>query len=109
MMVQHASMVAQVLLKLLSVHGPPLMEELPDAAESNLRRDSFNAAVASRPFSNASSNVSASVINSGSKGDVTMKPPSSADSRFSTNSPSLTVNFVAVVMVLLADLVIKAL
>ncbi len=74
-------------------HPESFSKKALDAESSriSLARDCLKALAASRALANASSMVSACVINSGLRGEVTMYPPSSASSRLSTSLPSLTV------------------
>jgi len=90
-MMKHAALPAKVLLEFASIHValayPVRRESCLKSLTLACRRDLR----ASRAFSNASETVSASVINSGSSGEVTTNPPSSASVRLRTSFPSLTV------------------
>src|ERR1017187_4545909 len=73
-------------------HEYPHRDDLDaERRRNSLTRDCLRAWLASRALMKASSIVSASVINSGSRGEVTINPPSRATSSFSTSLPSLTV------------------
>ena len=86
--VEKATVSAEMAFKLASAHA----ERRDEASfRSSLVREARSARRASCAMRNASSIVSASVINSGSSGLVTTKPPSSAAVRVRTSFPFETV------------------
>ena len=89
-MVENTAVFAQVSFEVAPIHGIR-QPDIRDSFLNSLTRDCRNARRASRALANASETVSASVMSSGSSGEVTTYPPSSASVSCSTNFPSLTV------------------
>ena len=86
---EQASVHAQVLLQITTIHATPRLRFANCLASPARARVSSRSA--SRAFMNASWTVSASVTKPGSIGDVTVNPPSSASSRSRISRPSVTV------------------
>lgn len=87
---QDASIRAQMPFKCSPIHAVCL-DRRDIVCRINFARESFSAFIASLAIKKHSAIVSPCVINSGSKGEVTIKPPSSASSIINTNFPSLIV------------------